>query len=526
MAWDYAQHVLSRTAEVPVAPHVAARLFNSTGGNSPWLQYLGSTLSPNQLLGLIPLPFPLPKPRSLKGLFDVQVLSDAELRILLVASLLVSRRVDRLVDAAAVGADKFFDGLMPNLLRINDGYFELNESIRTLVLNNASKTDIKNAAVSLARSSRRFGSLGSAAWYSSHYRGLSRSETAALFRLANQQINHGSTELGRRIALVTLQEAQRHQVPRTIDAASEMVILTTFAGGYVSEAQILAERFATKQSKTKTSNLLTTFNRLAALSSDSTDPFKILHAEIKLLATLPLPVQDQQLFIALDQALEISRQQITSLDQSLASLLLTLVRSNPLNLGTPDEQSMQSPSPLTEAYVRSILLCFYALNREIDVAVEELEHLLPRLPMGIPGKNLFRTLLGTDAKGTSNRKSRLRAEVERLHTVAEPRRSTYESLAAQISRLEVTPPPRFQPIDQTLPLLNELTKRESEVFIRLVQGLNAEEIAKKMNISQRTVEVHLGRIYRKAQVHNRTQLLRKVHVENPIADHFGPDSAN
>lgn len=52
----------------------------------------------------------------------------------------------------------------------------------------------------------------------------------------------------------------------------------------------------------------------------------------------------------------------------------------------------------------------------------------------------------------------------------------------------------------------ELTPREQEIVERLCSGLSNKEIARELNISDKTVKTHLQRIYRKNQVHSRLQL--------------------
>ena len=54
--------------------------------------------------------------------------------------------------------------------------------------------------------------------------------------------------------------------------------------------------------------------------------------------------------------------------------------------------------------------------------------------------------------------------------------------------------------------LEDLTPREQEIVERLCSGLSNKEIARELNISDKTVKTHLQRIYRKNQVHSRLQL--------------------
>lgn len=53
-----------------------------------------------------------------------------------------------------------------------------------------------------------------------------------------------------------------------------------------------------------------------------------------------------------------------------------------------------------------------------------------------------------------------------------------------------------------------LSSREREILVMFAEGLTAKEIAKELNISKRTVEVHKARIFKKRQLHNTAQLVR------------------
>lgn len=51
----------------------------------------------------------------------------------------------------------------------------------------------------------------------------------------------------------------------------------------------------------------------------------------------------------------------------------------------------------------------------------------------------------------------------------------------------------------------ELTEREFEVLLNIVDGLSNKEIADKLCITHHTVKAHLTNIFRKLGVENRTQ---------------------
>ncbi|HSN19975.1 MAG TPA: response regulator [Usitatibacter sp.] len=60
-------------------------------------------------------------------------------------------------------------------------------------------------------------------------------------------------------------------------------------------------------------------------------------------------------------------------------------------------------------------------------------------------------------------------------------------------------------------LLARLTEREREVVLLLAEGLHNVEVAERLAISPRTIEVHKARIMAKLGAHNLAELIRVVH---------------
>ncbi len=54
---------------------------------------------------------------------------------------------------------------------------------------------------------------------------------------------------------------------------------------------------------------------------------------------------------------------------------------------------------------------------------------------------------------------------------------------------------------------DSLTNRESEVLIKVLEGLSTRQIADKLCLSEQSVKLHLGRLFRKFEVTNRSQLI-------------------
>jgi len=60
------------------------------------------------------------------------------------------------------------------------------------------------------------------------------------------------------------------------------------------------------------------------------------------------------------------------------------------------------------------------------------------------------------------------------------------------------------------PLIQCLTPREKEVFFFVSRGLPNKVAAAELGVSQRTIEAHRARIFRKMNVRNATELARQV----------------
>jgi len=76
-----------------------------------------------------------------------------------------------------------------------------------------------------------------------------------------------------------------------------------------------------------------------------------------------------------------------------------------------------------------------------------------------------------------------------------------------------------QVVRKTSTLREKLTKRETDVFKLLIHGASTKEIARNLNISEQSIKLHLGRLYKKFHVSNRTQLVVNAltHI-SPVED--------
>lgn len=63
----------------------------------------------------------------------------------------------------------------------------------------------------------------------------------------------------------------------------------------------------------------------------------------------------------------------------------------------------------------------------------------------------------------------------------------------------------------------QLTKRESEITQFVVNGFTCKEIAKKLDLSHRTIEVHKANLMKKLGVRSKTELTSKILFKTPRA---------
>jgi DNA-binding NarL/FixJ family response regulator len=89
---------------------------------------------------------------------------------------------------------------------------------------------------------------------------------------------------------------------------------------------------------------------------------------------------------------------------------------------------------------------------------------------------------------------------------AEPLLVQIRDLAARARvTLEAEPAPSPSVVATTSGPLDELTPRELDVLVVMAEGLTNREIAERLFISQKTVGVHLSRIFAKLGVRSRVQ---------------------
>lgn len=68
--------------------------------------------------------------------------------------------------------------------------------------------------------------------------------------------------------------------------------------------------------------------------------------------------------------------------------------------------------------------------------------------------------------------------------------------------------------------VEKLTAKESQVVELVVEGFKNREIASRLFLSEQTIKSHLGRIFKKLQVRNRSQLVSMIFKSRPHLDYY------
>jgi len=124
---------------------------------------------------------------------------------------------------------------------------------------------------------------------------------------------------------------------------------------------------------------------------------------------------------------------------------------------------------------------------------------LERTPEILIGKNLI--LHGVKAYGNSKM---LQIHLTQLlETVQNGKVWTYPELTAQLAKAK-----KENLSQSSLEMIqNRLTEKEQEVIYAILEGLSNDAIAKKLNITERTVKAHVSSIFHKLHVNDRLSLV-------------------
>lgn len=193
-------------------------------------------------------------------------------------------------------------------------------------------------------------------------------------------------------------------------------------------------------------------------------------------------------------------------DESQADLFL---RVHPHHEGSTWWDDESALSPLVEANVWVMEVAFQVQCGALDDAARTFEEAARRLPVIRAGGGVAASLASILGSRLGDTDGRIAQSLESLaparridFTVVGPTVGKWSNEAAKW--LSASKP---QSSTRGPAWLQTLSAREIDVLTLLTRGLSNREIGRRLDISDRTVEVHLGNIYRKAEVQSRSAVL-------------------
>ncbi|ANC32497.1 helix-turn-helix transcriptional regulator [Isoptericola dokdonensis] len=519
--------VAPRASGAPVAPHVATTLGRFGGDDDDAVDLLAAALDRDQLSGTVHLPELLPVPARPAPPTDPTVR-----HVALLAALAVTDRVDLLVRAAGCADDELLDAL-DGLLEMRHGRFRPADPGRLEGVRAGADLDAVTAAHrDLSRAARAVGEPGVALWHTA--RGtvtgdelladglvelagvlLRRGDPGAAYDVACEAVSHGTGERRARAFLLAgrsalwsghLVDARRwlHRARRSGTEAVEAA-----AGAVLAAVDLLLDGRAPGP-------------------VPASGPGESLATLVGLVAVdAPGPV-DRAVLADVVTALR-----LLDRDPAAAASLVALaaVRAVPAwsRPGTWADGTGHL-TPLAEAHLRVVQSLLLFCGEDSVAAAAVLDDAAARLPVAHVVGGLAVEVgrrLDHDREGA---RSRATHELSRIA----PRRQVAAGAVAALRRGGAAAPDGAAAVARaTTSLAGEpargpgaarpapcgdelelpagwaelLTVREVEVTRLVVDGLANREVAQRLCVSVRTVEVHLGRAFRKLGVRSRSELV-------------------
>lgn len=505
----HAIKAVSAASSTRVAPHVAVALVTFAADDVRVLDAALNALTPAQLAGMSWLPDPLRGgeaggvPReALRGA------TRAEERLLAIAAVSSVDLVDILLAASAVDIDALLSARVAESLWIRDGRFGfIDERVRSALLSQTGRQRVREAHGALARAARRAGQRAAAEWHAAlAASAIGDDQTRTLVRIAQLQLERGATGTAQRVAEVAAESARGEVKAAALTTAARAALWS----GHLDDATALATSAVAMGASMHARDTLRLAQMLATGAEDDPDPRRRVIAHYLPLRDGLSVTADRTAFDALARMAETWWVDPDGTDALQAQLTLA---SRHAHDRWPLFADTDALSPLAEAHVRLMQAAFQLQAGEAEGAAATLDDAAHRLPLAVPGAGVVTSLveiLDGCAPSFDGALSRAFAAVSPPQVIAYradgPRTGERTSAASRLAG------PARVPGATTygLHLVEDLTRREHQIVELAVGGGTNEQIGQSLGISARTVEVHLTRIYRKAAVRTRAELLARL----------------
>ncbi|MFB7800272.1 LuxR C-terminal-related transcriptional regulator [Isoptericola sp. NPDC056134] len=517
----------------PVAPQVVRRVSELVGADPEALAQTLGLLTPHQLAGVAALPDPLPVTAAVRAAAldgTAGALDAADRRLLLTAGVLVLDRVDVLLGATGAPVERLLAPPLAGHLQLADGRFRVaDQRLRAVVHEDADLTERTAVHAALATELERVGEPGAARWHAA-LATLAGDPALAdgLVRLAQQRLGQGCAVAAHAIAREAASHGTGDVRARAFLVAGRAALLAGHvrdAAGWlervastgVATVQEAAERardavLALVDARTVARAAGTAAPRpgggaAAPLDADDDPPGVRLARLVVPVARATVSSTDRAVLAAVVEALARLDRYPREADEVLARAVVTAVPYRE----TVAWAGADGLSPLAEAHLRVVQALVLLRGGDAEQAARVLDDAAARLPVthvvGGLAAEVARRTGGSDTLAAGLRAvgpDPDPAAVTACRDLGYPRPAAVPSLVVSAVRTCRGGPDGLA--DVWARWADVLTARELDVARLVADGLANKQVADRLCVSVRTVEVHLGRVFRKVGVSSRAEL--------------------
>ncbi|MFE5292228.1 LuxR C-terminal-related transcriptional regulator [Isoptericola sp. NPDC056618] len=516
----------------PVAPQVVRRVSELVGADPEALAQTLGLLTPHQLAGVAALPDPLPVTAAVRAAAldgTAGALDPEDRRLLLTAGVLVLDRVDVLLGATGAPVERLLAPPLAGHLQLADGRFRVADPrLRAVVHEDADLTERTAVHAALATELERVGEPGAARWHAA-LATLAGDPALAdgLVRLARQRLGQGCAVAAHAIA----REAASHGTGDVRARAFLVAGRAALLAGHLRDAAGWLERVASTGVATVQEDAERARDAVLALvdarpldraagasaprrgstaplDADDDDPPGVRLARLVVpVARATVSSADRAVLAAVVEALARLDRYPREADEVLARAVVTAVPYRE----TAAWAGADGLSPLAEAHLRVVQALVLLRGGDAEQAARVLDDAAARLPLshvvGGLAAEVARRTGGSDTLAAGLRAvgpDPVPAAVAACRDLGCLRPAAVPSLVVSAVRTCRGGPDGLA--DVWARWADVLTARELDVARLVADGLANKQVADRLCVSVRTVEVHLGRVFRKVGVSSRAEL--------------------
>lgn len=471
--------------------------------------------------GLAALPSPLPITPATRAAVGLGQLAPADERLLLFAAISSSDSAAVLLTAAAVEIDVLLNGAVARHLVFADGTYRFaDDRVCAIVLNDSLPADRVSAHRGLARALRTHGLTGMAAWHEcAGGVTIPKQMSTVLMSLVETRVAHGDFLTAYDMARFAAEISTGSRRSRALLQAARIALwcgLLSDAKAYLRVVMLLGDEG--REEADELSAVIQLFLDGPTGSGDLKSQLVMLMTP---LASAAMSFSDR---VAMQRLVDISsaflRRDYERADAIQAQLLLGVI---PARATGSWSELAGALSPLAEAHVRLQQVAFQMQAEDFAGAANTLRSAIQRLPLVYAGSGIVSSYVRLIGSQVSDLDVSTASIFDRL---APDRTLGYSIFGVAIGQRTAAASAKAldrtvaEPTGENSTWSVLLTAREREVAHHASLGHSNQHIAEALQLSVRTVEVHLAKIYRKVGVSSRSQLV--VRALKPPADRLGP----